>query len=170
MLSRRAPLILLLAVPIALGSTACALHRQEPISQLSPGAVLRVTRACPPARHHEICPRHQGTLVSIDPDTLKLRTSPDSVIQALAAGEVSRLERHNGTQNLVLLGAFLGFNAGFLIGAVATSSECSDYQGSLPCMGSGAPYGMLIGALAGGVVGALLHPARWSRVAWPPPH
>lgn len=141
---RRSPLILLLPVVIALGSTACALHRQEPVSALSPGAVLRVTRACPPARHHEICPRYQGTLVSIDRDTLKLRSSPGGPIQALAASDVSRLERRSGKRNLILLGALVGLNAGFLIGWAATS-----------------------GALAGGVVGALVHPDRWSRIAWP---
>jgi hypothetical protein len=157
-------------VVIALGSTACALHRQEPISALSPGAVLRVTRTCPPARHHEICPRYQGTLVSIDRDTLKLRSSSDSLIQAWAAGEVSRLERRSGKRNLILVGAIVGLNAGFLIGWAATSSECSDYTGSLACVGSGAPYGMLVGALAGGVVGALVRHDKWSRVAWPPPH
>lgn len=164
---RRSPLILLLPVVIALGSTACALHRQEPVSALSPGAVLRVTRACPPARHHEICPRYQGTLVSIDRDTLKLRSSPGGPIQALAASDVSRLERRSGKRNLILLGALVGLNAGFLIGWAATSSECSDYTGSLACVGSGAPYGMLAGALAGGAVGALVHPDRWSRIAWP---
>lgn len=164
---RRSPLILLLPVVIALESTACALHRQEPVSALSPGAVLRVTRACPPARHHEICPRYQGTLVSIDRDTLKLRSSPGGPIQALAASDVSRLERRSGKRNLILLGALVGLNAGFLIGWAATSSECSDYTGSLACVGSGAPYGMLAGALAGGAVGALVHPDRWSRIAWP---
>lgn len=137
------------------------------VSALSPGAVLRVTRACPPARHHEICPRYQGTLVSIDRDTLKLRSSPGGPIQALAASDVSRLERRSGKRNLILLGALVGLNAGFLIGWAATSSECSDYTGSLACVGSGAPYGMLAGALAGGVVGALVHPDRWSRIAWP---
>ena len=101
--------------------------------------MLRVTRACPPARHHETCPRYQGTLVSIDRDTLKLRSSPGGPIQALAAGEVSRLERRSGKRNLILLGAFVGFNAGFLIGWAATSSECSDYPGSLPAWGQELP-------------------------------
>jgi hypothetical protein len=129
-----------------------------------------VTRTCPPARHHEICPRYQGTLVSIDRDTLVLRSSPDSLLQVLAAGEVSRLERLRGKRNLILPGVLLGLNAGFLIGLVATGSECSDYTGSLPCVGSGAPYGMLAGAVAGGVIGASIHPDNWSRVAWPPSH
>lgn len=166
---RRSPLMLLLAGVIAHGTTGCALHRQEPVSALSPGAVVRVTRVCPPARRHETCPRYQGTFVSIDRDTLKLRSSQDSLLHTLAAGEVSRLERRSGTQKLVLPGILFGFNAGFLVGLIATSSECSDNTGSLPCVGSGAPYGMLIGALAGGVVGALVHPDKWSRVAWPPP-
>jgi hypothetical protein len=156
-------------VVIAQAGTACAIHRQEPVGSLSPGAVIRVTRICPPARHHEVCPRYRGTLVSIDRDTVTLRSSPDSVIRTLAASEVSRLERHSGRQNVTLLGVALGLNTGFLIGWAVTSSECSDYEGSWLCVGSGAPYGILAGALIGGVVGALIHPDKWSRVAWPGP-
>jgi hypothetical protein len=167
---RRSPLIHLLAVGIALGGAACALHRQEPASSLIPGAVLRVTRACPPARHHEVCPRYQGTLVSIDRDTLKLVSSPDSLLQALGADDVARLERRSGRQNVILLGAALGMTAGMIIGSAATWSDCSDYTGSWACFPSGLPYGLLAGAAAGGAVGALVHPDKWSRVAWPPPH
>lgn len=159
----------LLAVGLAVGSTACALHRAEPISALSPGALVRVTKACQPPRRHETCPRYLGELVSIDQDTLKLRPGSDSLIQALAAAEVARVERRIGRQNVVLLGVGLGMVAGALIGGVLTMSECSDYEGSLPCFPSGFGYGALAGALAGGVVGALIHPDRWSRVAWPPP-
>ena len=46
--------------------------------------------------------------------------------------------------------------------------ECSDNKGTLPCFPSGFGYGALAGAFAGGVVGALIHPDRWSRVVWPP--
>lgn len=166
---RRSPLIPLLAVVIALGGTACALHRQEPIGALSPGAVLRVTRTCPPARHHETCPRYQGTLVSIDRDTLKLASSSDSLLQALGADDVARLERRSGRRNVILLGAALGMTAGMIIGSAATWSDCSDYEGSWACVPSGLPYGMLAGAVTGGAIGALIHPDKWSRVAWPPP-
>ena len=158
-----------LLVGLAAGSTACALHRAEPISALSPGAMVRVTRVCPAPRQHEICPRYLGELVSIDRDTLKLRQGSDSLIQALAAAEVTRLERHGGRQNVVLPGIGLGMTAGLLIGGVATASECSDNTSTLPCYPSGTGYGALVGAIVGGVVGAMIHPDRWSRVAWPPP-
>jgi hypothetical protein len=158
-----------LVMGLAVGGTGCALHRTETISSLSAGAMVRVTRACPPPRHHEICPRYVGELVSIDRDTLKLRPSSDSIVQALAAADVTRLERRAGRQNVILLGVGLGMVGGMLIGGVATMSECSSNEGSMPCFPSGFGYGALVGALTGGVVGALIHPDRWSRVAWPPP-
>jgi hypothetical protein len=160
----------LLALGLTVGNIGCALHGAEPISALSPGAMVRVTRVCPPPRQHQICPRYLGELVSIDGDTLKLRVRSDSLIQSLAAAGVARVERHRGRQNVVLLGVGLGMVAGAVIGGVATMSECSDNKGSLPCFPSGFGYGALAGALAGGVVGALIHPDHWSRVAWPPPH
>jgi hypothetical protein len=90
------------------------------------------------------------------------------VIKALALDEVSGLERRSGKHHLILAGAIVGMNAGFVIGAAATASECNDYRGSWACVGSGAPYGMLVGAVAGGAIGAMVHPDKWSRVAWPP--
>jgi hypothetical protein len=159
----------LLALGLTIASTGCVLHRAEPASALSPGAVVRVTRLCPPPRHHERCPRYLGELVSIDGDTLKLRSRSDSLVQALQAADVTRVEMRRGRRSVVLLGVGLGMVTGAVIGGVATMSDCPNNEGSLPCFPSGFGYGALAGAVAGGVVGALIHPDKWSRVAWPPP-
>jgi hypothetical protein len=130
---------------------------------------VRVTRACQPSRPHEVCPRYSGALVSIDDDSLRLRPTRDSLVETLPAAEVTRLEVRRGSRNVILLGAVMGMVGGAAIGGLATAadSDCADYSGSLPCYPSGVPYGMLVGAVAGGVVGALIHPDRWLRVAWP---
>jgi hypothetical protein len=156
------------ALVLSIVSAACMTHRAETADSLGAGVLVRVTRSCQPSRPHEVCPRYSGALVSIDDDTLRLQPGRDDLVETLPAAEVARLEVRRGSQNVILLGVVIGMVGGMVIGGAATTSDCSNDGGSLPCFPPGFDYGALAGAVAGGVVGALIHPDRWSRVAWPP--
>ena len=156
----------LLLLALTLGSPACA-GRTRPVAAPSPGALVRVTESCRPRRADQPCPRYRGELVQLDRDSVRLRAAPDSLVRALAATDVARLEVLTGRPRAVLPGLGIGMVVGFAVGGLADQSACSDYRGSWPCIPSGAGYGALAGAVVGGVVGGLIRFERWARVAWP---
>jgi hypothetical protein len=70
----------------------------------------------------------------------------------------------------MLLGAFVGFHAGFLIGWARHSFGMLGLHRLMALRGVRRSLWMLVGAVAGAAVGSLVRPDKWSRVAWPPPH
>ena len=175
----RAPLSALAVLPalaaLALAAAQSAAAQVPTTRPLAVGSRARVTAsALGPDRRVATVLAHRG-------DTLALRPEGTQDSLALPLAQVTRLEVSRGERGRVRRGLALGLLGGAVLGAAGgyamyESDPCAGESiESLGCLASpplsrseemlvGAGLGGLLGAVAGGVAGALWRTERWERV------
>jgi hypothetical protein len=138
--------------------------------QLNPGARIRVSRPCSTG---EFCALLDGRLVSWHGSTLTLSDGDrgDREVEVLPG---STVEVFRGSHGHALTGLLIGTVTGGVVGALAASSCDDGWDESLGaalvsswCTGAVVAGGILLGALGGVLVGAVIRTERWDAVVPP---
>lgn len=147
------PFLLVLAGTLLLAATAPAqgITRGYPIV---PGATVRVTAPS------MLPDRMTGTFVSGARDTLRIAGRGGNLHYALPFPAVERLEVSRGRQRMkwLWIGAGTGAVIGTLLGGEMAGSDTQDAKAW------GRLGGLVLGAPAGAIAGAVLAPERWRDV------
>ena len=155
MLILLADLALLAAMPLGLSA-------QAPASRVAPGDVVRFHLVNQEGRI-------SGRVALVTPDTLWLDPRPNRIRSGFARAEVRDLQRSvGGPSRAAGTGVLVGFGFGAGLGVVWGSLVCrelEDCNARVP-LALGALVGG-IGALAGGIIGAVGSSPNWSIGVWP---
>ena len=150
-----------LALAFLLASAPLAAQGEAAPRAPEAGARVRVSLLAPPPE------RMVGRLRLLSPDTLVVGLGGGQADLSLPLASVASLERSRGRPRLLwtVLGTVAGAGAGVLAHRATREDDPADIGGL-----RGTADGLektLVGALAGGVLGFVLAPERWSRVPLP---
>jgi hypothetical protein len=167
-------------IPVAslLVGSACVVATPNPVP--IPQAVhVRVTHRVG-YRPHVVCAgawrerRAEGTLITLDADTLVLYVSPRGPEVAISVAQITKLEvyrGHKGSAEAAAKGAVIGAGLGAVLGATTAAVGAAVVGGMLgvdPDVGEaaaeGAAFGTVEGAVTGAVYGATMGMAVWQEV------
>ena len=151
---------MLLAVAIFLVGTAPCTHGQS-----EPGTRIRVATNMPSHR------RFVGSLISADADSVRLTSSSDGKVVAVANASIVRLEksrgRHSNPGGGALIGGLIGGGLGLALGVIASTDDSGWYQVGGAEIAAGTAVLGLAGAGLGALVGAASHKEKWEPLPSP---
>jgi hypothetical protein len=109
-----------------------------------------------------------GTVVSAEPDSLKIRFPGEDSTSALAWSAISSLDisRPAPRAERAKTGAAIGGIAGALVGGVVGAQKRGRNREYIDPAVAGGTVGLVVGAAVGGAIGAASTSEQWERV-WP---
>ncbi len=148
-----------LAIGIALAGLPAVLPAQG--YDLGPGVKIRVSIYRSPSPHP--VSKTEGILLTQSTDSLYLAVGDQADTVAFPLGSGMKVEAVSGEAGHTWLGVAIGSFAGMVALGVAVGRE-SDCKGDLCGVGAAAAgtFGILAGALIGGIVGSQIKKDRWT--------
>jgi hypothetical protein len=148
------------AVAILLvGTTPCMQGQAEP------GTRIRVATNMPSHK------RFVGSLISADADSVRLTSSKDGRVVAVANASIVRLEksggRHSNPGGGALIGGLIGGGLGLALGVLASTEDSGWYEVGGAEIAAGSAVLGLAGAGLGALMGAASHKEKWEPLPSP---